>query len=504
MSKQAQVGAFAILAMLLLFGVFYVITDYGTRHSGYRIGVHFTSEAGLHPGALVYFSGVTVGSIDAITLLEDNTVDVVLAIRSDVSIPQGSKFLIQAPLTGDPSLLIVPPRTAPGEANPPPLDRQVLPVADQPRGTDTASIADLVNEGQGEVRKLDILLTDLEQREPRLLDSLQSTMDNANHLTVAANASLAAMQSNLLTVGNNFAQLSTTLNSSAGMDSRRLSSILTQLDATSISLNRSMTSIESLATNPAVHQNLIATTENIAHATHTIAQLTDDLQNVAGDPQTQAEMKNTIENTDATMQKVNSLLGDLGATSSVYGVDPGATPAPVPAPGGSASPLTMPTITPYPGFTPYAAPAGPYASPTPLPGKPLPPQNSAQMEKMHKSIGDLAKSLVEIQLRAGMLNAQTVTCCNPLLTASHGPYGDLNAIFLPKFSTSLVVGANDIGVNTTYNVLLMERLGSQAHFGGGVLYSQLGIIGQYQSGFLGFDARLYQPTYPRLDLYANF
>jgi hypothetical protein len=268
-----------------------------------------------------------------------------------------------------------------------------------------------------------------------------------------------------------------------------------------------MTSIESLATNPAVHQNLIATTENIAHATHTIAQLTDDLQNVAGDPQTQAQLKNTIANTDATMQKANSLLGDLGATSNVYGVDAGATPVPVPA-AGSASPLSLPTITPYPAVTPYdaspGAPAAPYASPTPLPGKPLPPQNAAQMQKIHKSINDLASSLVQIQLRAGMLNAQTVTCCNPLLTASHGPYGDLNAIFLPKFSTSLVVGANDIGVNTTYNVLLMERLGSQAHFGGGVLYSQLGIIGQYQSGFLGFDARLYQPTYPRLDLYANF
>ena len=128
---------------------------------------------------------------------------------------------------------------------------------------------------------------------------------------------------------------------------------------------------------------------------------------MTGDPQTQAQMRNTIANLDATMQKANSLLGELGGTSSVYGVDPGATPAPVPAPGGSASPL-RPTITPYPGFTPYAAPAGPYASPTPLPGKPLPPQNSAQLEKMHKSIGDLAKSLVEIQLRAGMLNAQTV------------------------------------------------------------------------------------------------
>ena len=100
----------------------------------------------------MYFSGVSIGSVDAITLLEDNSVDVVLAIRSDVNIPRGSKFVIQAPLTGDPSLLIVPPRVAAGEAIPPPLDREVLPVADQPKGTDTASIADLVDEGQGEVR----------------------------------------------------------------------------------------------------------------------------------------------------------------------------------------------------------------------------------------------------------------------------------------------------------------------------------------------------------------
>ena len=68
MTRQAQVGAFAIVALLLLFGIFYVITDFGTRHTGYRVGVHFRSAAGLTPGALVYFSGVNVGSVDSIVL----------------------------------------------------------------------------------------------------------------------------------------------------------------------------------------------------------------------------------------------------------------------------------------------------------------------------------------------------------------------------------------------------------------------------------------------------
>src|SRR5487761_1256744 len=116
MTRQAQAGASALLAMLLLFGVFYVITDFGTRHSGYRVGIHFTSAAGLHSGASVYFSGVGVGTVDSITLLPDNTVDVILAINRDVDIPRASRFLIQAPLTGDPSLIIVPPVPVPRPA----------------------------------------------------------------------------------------------------------------------------------------------------------------------------------------------------------------------------------------------------------------------------------------------------------------------------------------------------------------------------------------------------
>ncbi len=109
MSRQAQLGFFAVLALALLFGIFYVVTDFGTRHSGYRIGVHFASAAGLPTGAQVFFSGVTVGTVDQIQLEPDNSVDVILAIQSGINIPKDSKFLIQAPLTGTPNLVIAPP-----------------------------------------------------------------------------------------------------------------------------------------------------------------------------------------------------------------------------------------------------------------------------------------------------------------------------------------------------------------------------------------------------------
>ncbi|HEY4432925.1 MAG TPA: MlaD family protein, partial [Candidatus Cybelea sp.] len=124
MTKQAQVGAFTLVAVLLLFGVFYLITDFGTRHTGYRIGVHFQSAAGLTTGAQVYFSGVDAGSVDQVQLLPDNTVDVILAMKNDIDVPAASKFLIQAPLTGNPALVIIPPRQAPPIAL---LPREVLP-----------------------------------------------------------------------------------------------------------------------------------------------------------------------------------------------------------------------------------------------------------------------------------------------------------------------------------------------------------------------------------------
>jgi ABC-type transporter Mla subunit MlaD len=110
MTRQAQVGAFAIVALLLLFGIFYVISNFGTRHTGYRIGVHFQNAGGVTSGALVYFSGVEVGSVDSIVLLPDNTVDVILAVNRDIDIPAASQFVIAAPLTGTPAIAVLPPR----------------------------------------------------------------------------------------------------------------------------------------------------------------------------------------------------------------------------------------------------------------------------------------------------------------------------------------------------------------------------------------------------------
>ena len=476
MSRQAQVGAFALLALLLLFGVFYVITDFGTRHTGYRIGVHFQSAAGLHSGAIVYFSGVTVGTVDAIQLLPDNTVDVILAVDRDVDIPKASRFLIQAPLTGDPNLIIVPPRPIAGVV-PEPLTRNVLPLPEQPQGTNTATIADLLEQGQGEIIKLDAMLSDLAKREPRLLDTMQDTLANADRLTRTAQSAISSMsselQSSLAEASHNIVALTATLNDSAQMNKGHINAILANFDASSAALNASMGALKQMATNPDLKANVLSTTKSIADTTANIAGITRDLRNVTDDPQTQAQIKNTMANLDATMQRANSLLGGFGGTSSVYGVDTGATPFPM----GTSGPVS-PTST-------YPPP--PYAQPT---ANPL---------QIRSRLSAVAKQLISIQVRMSELNAQSVCCPNSLFTADKGPESDINAVVLPNAGTSLMFGANNIGHGTTANAALIQSLSQNVRFGGGVLYSQFGVLGQYNAKLFDLQAELFNPQRPQFD-----
>jgi ABC-type transporter Mla subunit MlaD len=472
MTRQAIVGVFAIAALVLLFVTFYFLTNLGAK-TGYQLGIHFETAGGLQNNAPVLFSGLQVGSVDHIALLPDDSVDVIVSIRQGIGIPAASRFLIQAPVAGSPTLVIVPPHGGPLPY--PTLAPGVAPVARQPRGTNPVTIADLLAQGQGEIRRLDTILAELQRNEPRLLASLQSTLANANAMTLELKESIgqiaATLQMNLGTASANIAAMSRTLNSTATLDAPKVDRMLTQLDETSVELNRSVAAVEALATDPHLRANVLATTQNIAETTQELVQLLADLRTVTSDPATQAHVRDTIANLDAVMQRAASLLGRLGGRSHVYGVDRG-----VPPPGTSPSPG---------------------AAPSP---RPLTPSERAAMGG---TLAALASELIEVQLRVGELDRQRVCCPSPLFSSDRGPQTDLNAILLPHSSTSLFFGANDIGHDTTWNLDALERVAPDVRVGGGLLYSRLGIMTDIGAKGTGLDARFYDPRQPTLDLYGN-
>jgi len=520
MTKAAIVGIFTIIGLVGLFAVFLVLANVGTG-GRYQTAVHFQSAAGLHKGALVYESGVIVGVVDQTRLLpEDFTVDVIMAINNNVDVPRNSRFLIAAPLTGDTTLEIVPPAPAPrpiGLVGPTPvpqavalLPREVLPIEQQPIGTNPATIGDLLEEGQGEVHRLDRMLGQLEQSEPKLLSSLQSALNNANELTSQGSKRLYGLADRLDTLtqtlqialdagGKNLVDMTAVLDTTLHRNTSNVDTMFSMLSRASVALNQTVDQVRDLASNPQLHQNLLDTTKGLAQTATTIGQMTQDLRNVTGNPQTQAQLRDTIANTDAATQKLNSLLRSFGATSSVYGVDPGATPAPATTPGGAApAGPARGNVIPGASIPGGSVPGVPNAAASPTAG------NLAQNFKSR--LGAVAHSLIAIQIRLSELDAyQPGTIGTHLLrTSERGPQTDVNAFLLPSGKTSLFVGANDIGTpQSSWNVAVKENVAPHLYIGGGVLYSTLGATVQYNPGIVGVEARIYDPAFPTLDAYGN-
>jgi ABC-type transporter Mla subunit MlaD len=505
MNRQMIVGIFTIIALLGLFAIFYVLANLGTQ-GRYRVGVHFKSAAGLHKGALVYESGVIVGTVDKTNLLpEDFTVEVILAINNGVDIPRDAKFLIAAPLTGDVSLEIVPPRGAGSSSGATAiLPHSILPLDQQPQGTNPPTITDLLEQGQGQVQRLDRMLAALEKREPQLLDTLQSALRNANELTSNGNRQVTQITNRLSTMmdtlaiamdasGKNIVSLTGRLDSEVGRNSGQVDSIVALLNRTAHSLNETVDSMRDLANNREVKQNLIDTTRGLAQTATTIGAITEDLHRVTGSDQTQAQMRDTVANVDAATQKLNSLLGSLGGRSSVYGVDRGATPAPV----ATTRPGTPGPLPPRSGPVPSGT--GTPAATAGAPDDQVPPN-------VRERLGNIARNLLAVQIRISELDKPKPGAAgSPILTSDRGPQTDFNIIGLPRGRTSLLTGANDIGTRTTtWNLAVRQAMGHGVELGGGVLYSRLGVLGRYEPGPFSVEARLYDVRRPTFDAYGGF
>ena len=268
MSRQAIVGAFTLLGLVSIFAVYFVLSNFSARVSGYQAGVHFASAAGLTKGAIVYESGVQVGTVSEIQMLDDFTVDVIVQVASWVDIPRDSDFIISAPLTGTSTLTIVPPRKKKEELAL--LPRYVLPVDQQPRGKDPVSIQALLESGRGELNKFDALLTDLTRREPHLMDQLQSAIGNANALAETANGAMQqlshkglaltdSLQRSLDTASASIIDLTGQLDQTVRRNGGRIDTLLGSLNRTADSLAVATDSLKSMATNPQLRAQLTDT-----------------------------------------------------------------------------------------------------------------------------------------------------------------------------------------------------------------------------------------------------
>jgi hypothetical protein len=258
--------------------------------------------------------------------------------------------------------------------------------------------------------------------------------------------------------GGNLAALTGQMRGLVTEDRPRLDALVGNLALTSANLNKTMAGIAQIAQDPALHRSLVGTAANMEDATAKLKAIATEIEGITGDPNTQAQLRGAIANLSAASAKADDILGHFS------------TAGPTSARG---------MAVPVPGAT--NAPSG-----TP------PDAGAASIAAMHAP-SFFSAPLVEAQIRETWGDK------------GGGPDSDLNLSLFPESQTHLFVGANDLGYRTTYNAMLVRRASPDLSWGGGVLYSNIGLAALFRpfGGPVGLDARLYDPKHPTFDLYGD-
>ncbi len=327
MTTAVRVGVFSVLTLVGVFVVWYVLGSVSLRRDSYQFAIHFRNVVGLQQGSAVQLAGVDIGIVDDVRLLPDQTATVICSIHKENTLYRGSIFTVTQTLTGSQSTLaIIPPRDL---ASAVPLPKRVLPEAEQPEGTVPPTIADLVGEGQKRMLELDKTLALVNAELPGIVrnfngvavhtDALIVHADrNFNQLgqqlnmTVASVNTVVAQLDDLLAVnGRNITDMTTSMRELIVTGSPKITALIDNLSATATNLNKTMASVQSIATDPTLKANLVATTANLKDSSEKLKAIATNIQDLTGDPKVQAELKSTVQNLDETIAKANEILGNF-------------------------------------------------------------------------------------------------------------------------------------------------------------------------------------------------
>jgi phospholipid/cholesterol/gamma-HCH transport system substrate-binding protein len=315
-NRLALLGLFALTAMLLLAVGLYFMSSAAPGRGNYRMGVHFPSASGVAPGSQVYLSGVNIGTVSKVVILPDNSVDMILGIRSNTDIPRRSKFSIQSSLTGSPSIAIAPPRaprTVSGSPTPLPrseiLEKRVMPIAQQPVGSVPASLEDFMRQGQALTNRTKAMFDELGAHRKPLLNALTGARTNGFAVRNDLYGTVAQLQGQMAVTLRkaqaNMAEAQTVLRT---RDQRKLAMLAASFQETARSAQTVQFSMRAALRSPQAKQNLRDAAARLRVAMSNMQTLSESLEGIASGAQTKAQLRDAGAQLRAVIQKLKSLL----------------------------------------------------------------------------------------------------------------------------------------------------------------------------------------------------
>lgn len=292
MSKEAKVGAFTLVGLVLLLGVIGLLSGLHFGGSTYQLYAGFGQVTGIKPQSAVRLSGVPVGRVTDVA--NDGVgVTVTMDIDSKARIPRGSKVTIVADgVMGEKFINILPVETDDGWAE----NGDYL-IGENEAGMDSlvAGMSKVMVQMEALMQSANDILGDRTFK-----DSLIQTMVNLQNTTANLDHMIAVMEN--ITVENQ----------------GQIRQIVSQLNMATASMAGTMQSAEAVMANiasvgadPQTAENLRQTLNNITDASSRIVRITEGLEKVVTDEQLQQDLKATIHNARQLTEKADGMLGDL-------------------------------------------------------------------------------------------------------------------------------------------------------------------------------------------------
>ena len=84
-TTKIKLGFFVTVGMLILMiGIYSIGNRQNLFTRNFQLSTHFRQVSGLQPGNNVRFSGINVGTVEDIIILNDSTIEVVMIIKEQV------------------------------------------------------------------------------------------------------------------------------------------------------------------------------------------------------------------------------------------------------------------------------------------------------------------------------------------------------------------------------------------------------------------------------------
>ncbi len=303
MTTEAKVGAFTLAGLALFAGVIIMLSGFKLGGSkDYTLYAGFRQVVGIEPQSLVRLSGVPVGSVQDVRN-DGRGVTVTMQINEGVQIPKNSQVVIGANgVMGDKFINILP-----GDSNAGWVEN-----GEYLQGQDEASMDDMVNN-----------LTKLVVEAQNLLEGMNKVIGNGDF-----QASFIQMAINMRDATAHIKGMTAAMEAVAVNNQGNISQLLTNLNMTTASLNRTMNSVESMMANlatvgadPQTAENLRITLDNIAKSSEQIRVITEGVAKVAGDEKTIEDAKATIHNARELTDKAKEVKKQLDSIKTEASVD---------------------------------------------------------------------------------------------------------------------------------------------------------------------------------------